>query len=67
MIPEALQALIDRSYTFDDGSTIHIREIKRGDENYHWVTYVTVRGHGLPQQFKMELAEFQHTYGHLFP
>jgi len=67
MIPEALQALIDRSFTFEDGSTIHIKEIKRGDENYHWVTYITTRGYGLPQQFKMEFMEFKTTFGHLFP
>ncbi len=67
MLPEYLQKLIDRSYTFDDGNTIHVKEIKRGDENFHWVTYITVRGHGIPQQYKMEYAEFINTYGHLFP
>ena len=67
MLPENLQNLIDRSYTFADGNSIHIKEIKRCDENYYWVTYITVRGTGLPQQFKMEFMEFNNTFGHLFP
>lgn len=66
MIPEALERLIGQSYTFEDGNTITIKEVKRGDENYHWITYVTVRGGGLPQQFKMEFMEFNNTFGHLF-
>jgi hypothetical protein len=67
MIPEHLQRLVGLTYAFDDGNTITIKEIKRGDENYHWITYITVRGNGLPQQYKMEFAEFNNTYGHLFP
>lgn len=67
MLPDNLQSLIGRTYTFGDGNTITIKEIKRGDENYHWVTYITVRGQGIPQQYKMEYVEFNNTYGHLFP
>jgi len=67
MIPENMKQLIGRSFTFEDGNKITIREIKRGDENYHHVHYLTERGQGIPQQFVMEYVEFINTYGHLFP
>lgn len=67
MLPEHLAGLVGRTYTFADGNTITIKEIKRGDENFYWITYITVRGNGIPQQYKMEFVEFNNTYGHLFP
>ena len=68
MIPEAIQQLVGRKYTFqEDESTIEVLEIKRGDEDIYRVHYITVRGHGIPQKFVMNYVEFINTYGHLFP
>lgn len=67
MIPEAIQKYVGRSFKFADGNSITIREVKRRDENQHWVTYETVTGPGIPQKYIMEFNEFRATYGHLFP
>lgn len=58
--------LVGKSYTFEDGASITITQIKIRDENQPWVTYHTTSGSGIPRKFVMTLHEFQGHYGHLF-
>jgi hypothetical protein len=67
MIPHEIQAWIGRNYTFEDGQSLTIREIKLRDEGQYWVTYMTVTGPGIPIKYVMEFDAFKVTYGHLFP
>jgi hypothetical protein len=58
--------LIGKSYTFEDGNSITITQIKIRDGNEAWVTYQTLSGPGIPRKYVMTLHEFQGHYGHLF-
>lgn len=58
--------LIGKSYTFEDGNSITITQIKIRDGNEPWVTYQTISGPGIPRKFVMSLDEFNGHYGHLF-
>ncbi len=58
MIPQEYQKYVGKSYTFDDGNSITIIQIKRRDEEEYWVTYQTVTGPGV--------HKFSDHYGHLF-
>ena len=61
-----LKKLIGQTYTFPDGDSITIKEIKVRDENINWVTYYTQRGPGIPQKLMMTYSEFNNNFGHLF-
>lgn len=62
-----IEGLVGRAHVFPDGASLLIKEIKRRDENQHWVTYIIDYGHGIPIKYVMEYMEFIATYGHLFP
>jgi hypothetical protein len=58
--------LVGQSYTFEDGNSITVTQIKRRDGEEYWVTFQVVTGPGIPRRQVMEYHEFMHTYGHLF-
>lgn len=62
-----LNDYVGRIYTFDDGNSIKIKEIKRRDENSYWVKYEIKTGPGIPRQHAMIWEEFKNNFGHLFP
>lgn len=57
-----------KSYTFDDGNSITIFQVKRTDEDKgsYLITYHIKTGPGIPQKLVMPLQEFIAHYGHLF-
>lgn len=59
------QQLVGQHYTFEDGDSIEVIQVKRRD-NGPWVTYHVTQGQGIPRKMVMSLDEFQDTYGHLF-
>jgi len=67
VIPQELQQYVGKSYTFDDGNSITIMQIKRRDEEQYWVTYSVQNGPGIPARFLLEWEQFKEHYGHLFP
>ena len=58
--------LVGKSYTFEDGNSISVFQIKTRDNNEQWVTYHIHQGPGIPRKLVMPLHEFSSTYGHLF-
>ena len=61
--------LVGKSYTFEDGSIIHIIQIKireHEDEPKPVVTYTVQMGNSLPRKLVLPLQEFLNTFGHLF-
>ena len=66
MIPEEYQRHVGKSFTFEDGNSITIIQIKRRDEEQYWVTYKVVTGPGVPARFVLEWNKFIDHYGHLF-
>ena len=60
------QDLIGKKFTFEDGDSLEILQIKwRGDEDY-LVSYLVQQGPGIPRKLVMSLPEFIATYGYLF-
>lgn len=57
--------LVGRSYTFTDGNSIRVTQIKRREDGY-WVTYVIRTGPSLPKQLVMPMPQFIEQYSHLF-
>lgn len=57
--------LVGKSYTFDDGNSITIIQVKDRDDDC-LVTYLVKQGPGIPRKLVMSLTEFENTYGHLF-
>ncbi len=60
-----IEKLLGKSYTFEDGDTIEVVQIKRRDTG-PWVTYHITQGPGIPRKMVMQAEEFDQTYGHLF-
>jgi len=60
-----LQQFVGTTYTFGDGVTIKIVQIKLRDTGYA-VTYETCSPDALPRRLVMSEAEFISTFGHLF-
>lgn len=58
--------LVGKKFTFDDGDSLEIMQIKSRDLETHLVTYHVTQGSGLPRKLVMELQEFLGTYGYLF-
>jgi len=58
--------LVGKSYTFPDGDTITVVQVKLRDANQHWVTYHVQQGAGIPRKLVMPMEEFVVTYGYLF-
>lgn len=67
VLPQAenLQYLVGKTFTFEDGDSIKIMQIKRRDSG-PWVTYAVQQGPGIPRNLTMGIEEFVQTYGHLF-
>lgn len=63
---EDLQKYVGQSFTFEDGNSIKIVQIKRRDEDQYWVTYQVITGPGVPVRFVLEWYQFKEHYGHLF-
>ena len=60
------QDLVGKKFTFEDGDSLEIIQIKwRGDEDY-LVSYLVQQGPGIPRKLVMSLPEFIATYGYLF-
>lgn len=66
MMPPEVQALLGKSFTFEDGNNITVTQIKLRDEGIYWVTYETRTGPGIPVRYVMTVTEFINTYGYLF-
>lgn len=58
--------LVGQKYTFEDGDTLEVLQIKSRDEDTHLVTYMVQQGPGIPRKLVMRIEEFINTYGHLF-
>lgn len=58
--------LVGKKYTFEDGNSIEVTQIKSRNADHHLVTYQIIQGPGIPRRLVMELNEFLGTYGHLF-
>jgi hypothetical protein len=57
-----------KSYTFDDGNSITVIQVKQTDEERggFLVTYHIKNGPGIPQKLILPVNEFIGHYGHLF-
>lgn len=57
-----------KSYTFEDGNSITVFQVKRTDEDRgsYLVTYLIKTGPGIPQKLVLPIQEFVSHYGHLF-
>lgn len=60
-----LQQFVGTTYTFGDGVTIKIVQIKMRDTGYA-VTYETCSPDALPRRLVMSEAEFIQMFSHLF-
>lgn len=60
------QDLVGQKFTFSDGDSLEIIQIKTRDEDTHLVTYHVQQGPGIPRKLVMELQQFIGTYGYLF-
>lgn len=58
--------LVGKSYTFDDGNSITVMQIKERDGNQLFVTYLVKTGPGIPRKLVLPIEEFLNFYGHLF-
>ena len=56
---------VGKKYTFGDGATITIIQLKMRD-NGHAVTYETCHGDALPRRLVLGEGEFIELFGHLF-
>ena len=60
------QDLVGKKFSFADGDSLEIIQIKSRDEDTHLVTYHVQQGPGIPRKLVMELNEFIGIYGYLF-
>jgi len=60
--------LIGKSFTFEDGHSITVIQIKTTDPERggQYVTYNVKIGPGNPQKLVLPIDEFMNHYGHLF-
>ncbi len=58
--------LVGKTYTFEDGNSITVVQIKERDGNELFVTYHVKKGPGIPQKLVLPMVEFVEHYGHLF-
>ena len=64
-----MNELIGKKYTFEDGQTIEVIQIKDkevNEENQPFVTFLIQSPKSLPRKLVMTKTEFINTYGHLF-
>lgn len=57
--------LVGKIFTFEDGDSLEIVQVKRRDDGA-WITYHVHQGPGIPRKLVMSAQEFVVTYGHLF-
>ena len=57
--------LVGKTYTFEDGDSIEVVQVKRRDDG-PWITYHIHQGPGIPRKLTMGGLEFIEMYGHLF-
>lgn len=57
--------LFGRLFTFENGDSIEIIQIKRRDTG-PWVTYHVQQGPGIPRKMVIQIEQFLDLYGHLF-
>lgn len=57
--------LVGKKYTFDDGDSITVIQIKRRDDG-DYVTYHVQQGPGIPRKLILSMSEFIDHYGQLF-
>lgn len=57
--------LVGKSFTFEDGDSIQIIQVKRRDDG-PWITYHIQQGPGIPRKLLMSATEFMDTFSHLF-
>ncbi len=67
MTEQEINRYVGKSFEFEDGNSITIKQIKRRDEEQYWVTYAVNTGPGVPAKFVLEWNQFYEHYGHLFP
>ena len=60
-----LQQFVGTTYTFDDGASIKIVQIKMRDSG-NFIMYETCYPHALPRRLVMMEGEFISMFGHLF-
>jgi hypothetical protein len=63
------QELVGKSYSFEDGNTIEVIQIKHREVNGETtpcVTYQIYQGSNLPRKLILTLNEFLGSFGHLF-
>ena len=58
--------LVGKTYTFEDGNSITVFQIKERDGNELFVTYHVKKGPGIHQKLVLPMVEFVGHYGHLF-
>ena len=58
--------LVGKRYTFADGNSIEVIQVKDRDEGNKLVTYLTRTGPGIPKKLVMDMKDFLDNYGHLF-
>lgn len=63
MTPEEL---VNKKYTFEDGNSIEVTQVKYRNSELALITYQIIQGPGIPRRLVMEYHEFLDTYGHLF-
>lgn len=61
-----MEDIVGKKFTFEDGDTLEVLQIKSRDEDTHLVTYLVQQGPGIPRKLVMEYTEFMNTYGYLF-
>lgn len=57
--------LLGKKFTFEDGDSIEVVQVKRRDTG-PWITYHVHQGPGIPRKLLLPIEEFIGTYGHLF-
>lgn len=65
IVPQVYKNLSDFTYEFEDGTTLHILQIKPGGENYRVHYTVTSDRGALPRKLVLPLQDFIDRFGHL--
>ncbi len=65
MMTSEVEQFIGRIYTFDDGASLKVIQVKRRDDGF-WVTYETNCGGGLPKRHSTPEVDFISQFAHLF-
>ena len=66
MMDPKFKDLVGKKYTFQDGDSLEVIQIKSRDQDTNLITYLVQQGPGIPRKHVMEVNEFINTYGYLF-